>query len=226
MHHATLFDAMSDIDPRFQAARLVLALRQSGVTDQRVTEALERTPRDQFAPRAFAADAWENVELPIDCGQTMTRPVTVGVMLQALDLHGEHTVLEIGAGSGYAAGVMSRLARRVYSIDRFRTLVERARVAMEALGVSSRVELRLGDGLHGWAEAAPFDRILLMGAVEALPDDLARQLAPGGVAIVPMERDGEGLILRLTKRSDGGFDEILVGKARFSALQSGVAREL
>lgn len=217
---------MSDIDPRFQAARLVLALRQAGVMDQRVTEALERTPRDLFAPKAFAEDAWENVELPIDCGQTMTRPVTVGVMLEALDLRREHTVLEIGTGSGYAAAAMSRLARRVYSIDRFRTLVERARAALDALGVSSRVELRLGDGLSGWAEAAPFDRVLLMGSVRELPEDLARQLAPGGVAIVPVERDGEGLILKLTRQADGSFSEVIVGKSRFSPLQAGVAREL
>lgn len=217
---------MTDNDPRFQAARLVLALRQAGVTDQRVTEALERTPRDHFAPRAFAEDAWENVELPIDCGQTMTRPVTVGMMLQALDLQREHTVLEIGTGSGYVAAAMSRLARRVYSIDRFRTLVERARSAIEPLGMSSRVELRLGDGRLGWAEAAPFDRILLMGAVDALPEDLARQLAPGGVAVMPVERGGEGLIVRLTKLADGGFSELVFGKARFSPLQSGVAREL
>jgi protein-L-isoaspartate(D-aspartate) O-methyltransferase len=217
---------MSDIEPRFQAARLVLALRQSGVTDQRVTEALERTPRDHFAPKAFAEDAWENVELPIDCGQTMTRPVTVGVMLQALDLQREHTVLEIGTGSGYVVAAMSRLARRVYSIDRFRTLVERAKAALEPLGISSRVELRLGDGLSGWAEAAPFDRLLLMGSVAALPEDLARQVVPGGVVVMPVERGGEGLILRLTKQADGGFSEIIVGKARFSPLQAGVAREL
>ncbi|HOZ29184.1 MAG TPA: protein-L-isoaspartate(D-aspartate) O-methyltransferase, partial [Hyphomonadaceae bacterium] len=139
-------------DPRFQAARLVLALRQSGVTDHRVTEALEKTPRETFVPRPFADAAWENVELPIDCGQTMTRPVTVGVMLQALGAQREHTVLEIGTGSGYGAAVLSRLARRVYSIDRYRTLVDRARTTIEALGVSSRVELRLADGLMGWAE--------------------------------------------------------------------------
>ena len=213
-------------DPRFQAARLVLALRQAGVTDHRVTEALEKTPRDAFVPKPFADSAWENVELPIDCGQTMTRPVTVGVMLQALGVSREHMVLEVGTGSGYGAGVLSRLARRVYSIDRYRTLVDKARGALEGLGVSSRVEVRLADGLQGWPEAAPFDRVLLMGSVSAMPEELARQLVVGGVAVVPVERDGEGLILRLVKRQDGGFDETLVQKARFGALQPGVAREL
>ncbi len=213
-------------DPRFQAARLVLALRQAGVTDHRVTEALEKTPRDAFVPKPFADSAWENVELPIDCGQTMTRPVTVGVMVQALGVSREHMVLEVGTGSGYGAGVLSRLARRVYAIDRYRTLVDKARAAIEGLGVSSRVEVRLADGLLGWPEAAPFDRVLLMGAVKELPVDVARQLGVGGVAVVPMERDGEVLILRLEKRSDGGFNENLVQKARFGPLLPGVAREL
>ena len=213
-------------DPRFRAARLVLALRQSGVMDHRVTEALEKTPRDTFVPRPFADHAWENVELPIDCGQTMTRPVTIGVMLQALGAQRQHTVLEIGSGSGYGAAVLSKLARRVYSIDRYRTLVDRARSTLDFLGVSSRVEFRLADGLEGWPEAAPFDRIVLMGSVTALPEEIARQLAIGGVAVAPVERDGEGLILRFEKLADGGFVETLVEKARFGPLQPGVAREL
>ncbi len=233
-------------DPRFQAARLVLALRQAGVTDHLLTEAMEKTPREMFAPRPFAASAWDNVELPIDCGQTMTRPVTVGQMLAALAPERTHVVLEVGTGTGYAAGVLSRLARRVYSVDRYRTLVERARQALEALGVSSRdrtlverarqalealgvssrVEVRLSDGLLGWPEAAPFDRILLMGSVAALPEELGRQLAPGGVAVLPVERDGQPLVIRLEKLADGGFREHVVAKARFAPLEPGVAREL
>lgn len=213
-------------DPRFQAARLVLALRQAGVTDHLLTEAMEKTPREMFAPRPFAASAWDNVELPIDCGQTMTRPVTVGQMLAALGPERTHVVLEVGTGTGYAAGVLSRLARRVYSVDRYRTLVERARQALEALGVSSRVEVRLSDGLLGWPEAAPFDRILLMGSVAALPEELGRQLAPGGVAVLPVERDGQPLVIRLEKLADGGFREHVVAKARFAPLEPGVAREL
>jgi protein-L-isoaspartate(D-aspartate) O-methyltransferase len=217
---------MTDTDPRFQAARLVLALRQAGVTDQRVTEALEKTPRMPFVPRPFLESAWENVELPIDCGQTLTRPVTVGVMLQSLDAHKEHTVLEIGSGSGYVSAVLSRLARRVYSIDRYRTLVDRARLTLDTLGISSRVEMRLADGLLGWPEAAPFDRVLLMGSVASLPDEIAAQVAPGGLVVLPVERGADQQIVRLDRQADGSFRETPVLKARFTALQPGVAREL
>lgn len=217
---------MNDTDPRFQAARLVLALRQAGVTDHRVTEALEKAPRHLFVPRPFEEDAWDNVELPIDCGQSMTRPVTIGVMLQALDASREHTVLEIGTGTGYVAAVLSQLARRVYSVDRYRTLIDKARVVLEQMGVTSRIELRHADGWFGWPEAAPFDRALLMAAAPALPEDIARQLTVGGVAVMPTERDGQGVIVRLVRRADGGFDESVVAPASFEPLQPGIAREL
>jgi protein-L-isoaspartate(D-aspartate) O-methyltransferase len=217
---------MDDKDPRFQAARLVLALRQAGVTDHRVTEALEKAPRHLFVPRPFEEDAWDNVELPIDCGQSMTRPVTVGVMLQALDVSREHTVLEVGTGTGYVASVLGVLARRVYSVDRYRTLIDKARAVLEQMGATSRIELRHADGWFGWAEAAPFDRVLLMAAAPALPDDVARQMAVGAVAVMPTERDGQGVIVRLVRRADGGFDETVVAPGSFEPLQAGIAREL
>jgi len=217
---------MNDSDPRFQAARLVLALRQAGVTDQRVTEALEKSPRELFVPRIFEGDAWDNVELPIDCGQTMTRPVMVGVMLQALDVHRDHTVLEVGTGSGYVSAILARLARRIYTIDRYRTLVDKARALLERLHLSSRIEVRMADGLSGWPEAAPFDRVLLMGAVTELPPDIARQVGQGGVVVMPVERDGQALIVRLTRQADGGFVEMLVAPGSFAPLEPGIAREL
>ncbi len=217
---------MSDTDPRFQAARLVLQLRQAGVTDHNVTEALETTPRDQFTPRPFEADAWENVELPIDCGQSMTRPVTVGVMVQALGAQEGHSVLEIGCGTGYVAAVLSRLAHRVYSMDRYRTLVDKARVLLERLHLAAQIEVRHGDGLAGWPEAAPFDRILLMGAVAELPPELGRQLAPGGVVVMPVERAGRVVVVRLVKQPDGAFAETFVAAASFAPLEPGIAREL
>lgn len=213
------------MDQRFHAARLVLGLRQAGVTDQRILEALEKTPREPFVPRAFADSAWENVELPIDCGQTLTRPVMVGVMIQALGPQREHTVLEIGSGSGYVSAVLSRLARRVYSIDRYRTLIERARMALDNVG-ATRVELRMADGLLGWPEAAPFDRVLLTGSVAQLPMALANQVAYGGVLVAPVDRGGEQWVIRMERRPDGTFAESVVSRSAFTPLQPGVAREL
>jgi protein-L-isoaspartate(D-aspartate) O-methyltransferase len=216
---------MNEDDPRFRAARLVLALRQAGVTDQRITEALEKTPREPFVPRPFLDSAWENVELPIDCGQTLTRPVVVGVMLQALDPRREHTVLEVGCGSGYVAAVLSRLARRIYSIDRYRTLVDRARLTLDSVG-SSRIEVRHADGLLGWPEAATFDRVLLMGSVKELPADIVTQLAPDGIIVAPIERPGDQMIMRFDRLADGKFRETSIAKSQFTALQPGMAREL
>lgn len=213
------------MDPRFHAARLVLGLRQAGVTDQRILEALEKTPREPFVPRAFADTAWENVELPIDCGQTLTKPVIVGIMIDALAPKREHVTLEIGLGSGYCAAVISRLCRRIYSIDRYRTLVTKARTALDVLGIE-RVELRVADGLNGWPEAAPFDRILLTGSVPAPPQAILSQLAPGGVLVAPVDREGRQTVVRLEKMADGTLAESAVLPSAFTPLQPGVAQEL
>ena len=156
----------------------------------------------------------------------MTRPVTVGVMVQALGAEKGHTVLEIGCGTGYVAAVLSRLARRVYSMDRYRTLLEKARAVIERLDLAARIELRHGDGIAGWPEAAPFDRILIMGAVPELPLELARQLAPGGIAVMPAERAGRVVIVRMMKQPDGSFAEAVIAPASFAPLEPGIAREL
>jgi protein-L-isoaspartate(D-aspartate) O-methyltransferase len=215
---------MADPYARFEAARLVLALRQAGVTEQRLSEAMEKTPRDRFVPVMFRESAWDNVELPIDCGQVLTRPVTVAQVIGAMDVQREHTVLEIGTGTGYPAAVFSRLARRVYSIDRYRTLIEQARAALDDAG-AARVELRHSDGLAGWPEAAPFDRIVLWGAVADVPVSLIAQLAPGGRMVAPVTRDGEQQLV-LFHRVDGETTETILMKSRFLPLQPGVAREL
>jgi protein-L-isoaspartate(D-aspartate) O-methyltransferase len=216
---------MTDIRPRFRAAQLVLALRQAGVRDPRVMEALEKTPRDLFVPMPFRESAWENFDLPIDCGQTMTRPVTLGAMIEQLDIRREHNVLDIGTGSGFPAAVMSRLARRVTSLDRFRTLLERSQQALEALGVQ-RVELQLADGLNGFAPAAPYDRVLITGSVTRLPPAVLQQLAPGAVVLAPIQADGETYIHRLSLAADGTLEDRKLVRALFIPLQPGVAKEL
>lgn len=217
---------MDEGESRFRVARLILALRQSGVMDQRIMEAQEKTPREPFVPKAFEDAAWDDLELPIDCGQTLTRPVMVGICAQALDAKRDQTVLEIGTGSGYSAAVLSRLSRRVYTIDRFRTLADKARTTLDTLGFG-RVETRLADGLLGWPEAAPFDRIVLTGSVSAFPGALADQLAVGGVAVAPLDRDGKQSLVRIEKGEDGALREQLVmAGTKFPALTPGVARHL
>lgn len=217
---------MSDATPHFQAARLVLRLRQAGVTDHAVTEAMERTPRDRFAPRPFEADAWENIELPIDCGQSMTRPVTVGTMLQALAVEKQHSVLEVGCGTGYVSAVLSHIGGRICSLDRYRTLADKARAQLEREGFAGQVEVRHGDGFHGWPDAGQFDRILIMGGVTELPAALAKQVAPGGVVVMPVIRGGDTIIVGLRRRSDGAFAEREIAAAGFAPLEHGIAKEL
>jgi protein-L-isoaspartate(D-aspartate) O-methyltransferase len=216
---------MSEPYARFHAARLVLALRQAGVMDQRIMEALEKTPREPFVPRPFVESAWEDIELPIDCGQNLTRPVVVGAMIQALDPKRESTVLEVGCGSGYSSAVLSRLARRVYSLDRYRTLVDKARVALDQLGIE-RVELRHADGLNGWPEAAPFDRLLLMGSVTGLSAVLAAQIAVGGIVVAPIDGGPVQIIVKLVKQADQTFTQTPIMRSNFTPLQAGAAREL
>lgn len=216
---------MSLNDDAFRAARLVLSLRRAGVSDQRLVEAIETTPRELFVPRAFVENAWDDIELPIDCGQSLTRPVMAGMMIQALDLRPHHRVLEIGCGSGYCTALLSRLSGAVFSMDRYRTLVAKAGETLERLGASG-VVLALGDGRLGWPEEAPFDRIIVMGALEEPPDYLLAQLAPFGVGVMPLVRDGEQRLVRFERSGEGRLSETGLARTRFTPLQAGLAREL
>ncbi|MEM8921020.1 MAG: protein-L-isoaspartate(D-aspartate) O-methyltransferase [Pseudomonadota bacterium] len=212
------------VDP-FRAARLVLTLRQAGVTDPRVLTAIEKTPREPFVPRPFLESAYDDVELPIDCGQSLSRPVIVGAMLQALNLDEHMTVLEIGAGSGYQAAVLAALASRVFTLDRFRTLAEKARAALDEMGLS-RVETRHADGLHGWSEASPFDRIILTGSVAAVPGALFAQMKPDGVLVAPVQDGEDQSILQYKLESDGEWMGRKIGKSALLPLEPGLARQL
>lgn len=215
---------MNEIDP-FRSARLILALRQAGVTDRRILSAIEKTPRETFVPADFLDMAYDDAKLPIDCGQELTRPTMVGRMLQGLQCTPTCNVLEIGSGTGYQAAILSRLSRRVFSIDRYRMLVERAKAAMRGLELRN-VELRLADGLLGWPEAAPFDRIILSGSVGEPSAGLLAQLAPGGVLVAPVDRDGEQYLSRYDFDENEQIRVTVLGPSKFLPLINGVAREL
>lgn len=212
---------MRDEDPR---ARLVLSLRQAGVTDTRVLEAMEKTPRDLFMGPGFSGRAWEDAALPIECGQTISQPFVVGAMSAALELTGREKVLEIGTGSGYQTAILSRLARRVFTLERYRTLLRSAQARLDALRITNVVS-KLGDGGLGWAEQGPFDAIILTCAAPVRPDGLLRQLAPGGRLLAPVGSGGVQELLRYRLRPDGVFEEEALMDVRFVPLLPGVARE-
>jgi protein-L-isoaspartate(D-aspartate) O-methyltransferase len=160
-------------------------IRGRGVTDERVLAAMSRVPRDRFVPGDRRAQAYHDTPLPIGHGQTISQPYIVGFMSAALDLHPQHRVLEIGAGSGYQTAILAELAADVFAIERIDALTARARLTLEALGYRN-VHLETRDGALGWPQAAPFDRILVAAAASAIPPALVDQLADGGRLAIPV----------------------------------------
>lgn len=181
-----------------------MALRRDGVTDEAVLSALERVPRDLFVPDLFRDQAWEDTALPIALGQSISQPLIVGLMTQALELEPRHTVLEIGTGSGYQAAVLSRLCRRVYTIERLKPLLVEAEKRFQRLRLHN-ITTRLGDGTRGWPEVAPFERILVTAAGgPEPPKDLTDQLAVGGVMVIPLGVDDRGQrVVRFRRTAEG-----------------------
>ena len=199
--------------------RLIMQLRQDGVTDTRVLSAIERTPRELFVPATFRHQAYENVALPIGEGQTISQPTVVALMTQALEVEPRMKVLEIGTGSGYQAAILARLARRVYSVERQRELLIEANRRFEELKLRNMVT-RLGDGSRGWPEQLSFDRIMVTAAAPKLPDALLEQLAPGGILVAPVGPvHGDQRLIRI-RRAEGGLTEEELIAVRFVPLIS------
>ena len=215
----------ADDSPETRRARLILGLRSQGVSEPAVLAALEHTPRDLFTPDLFQERAWEDSALPIACGQTISQPFIVGLMTQALTLEPRARVLEIGTGSGYQTSVLSRLARLVYTIERYRTLKREAEARFETLGLTN-VITKFGDGGQGWPEQAPFDRILVTAAAPSEPKLLLRQLKPAGVLVAPIGKGPVQRLMRYAGDGAGGFPAEVLCEVRFVPLLEGVAREL
>lgn len=184
-------------------ANLIKELRKQGIGDERVLAAIERTPRELFVETPFIDSAYHNSALPIACGQTISQPYVVAYLTEHLELDDKMRVLEIGTGSGYQAAILSPLCRRVYSIERHRPLLEKAKARFGELKLEN-VVARHGDGFAGWAEQAPFDRILLSCAVQKVPQVLVEQLKIGGVLIAPVDSvpnsDGFGALESISQR--------------------------
>ncbi|MBS1301550.1 protein-L-isoaspartate(D-aspartate) O-methyltransferase [Loktanella sp. SALINAS62] len=205
--------------------QFLFALRSKGVTDGRVLTAMERIDRSRFINKGlFAARAFEDMPLPIACGQTISQPSVVGIMTQALNVQPRDKVLEVGTGSGYQAAILSQLARRVYTIDRFRRLVNEAQAVFDALNLHNITSV-IADGSFGLPEQAPFDRILLTAAAEDPPGPLLAQLRVGGIMVLPVgQSDTVQTLIRVT-RQQTGFDYEELRDVRFVPLIEGLGED-
>ena len=202
-----------------------LALRRRGISDQAVLRAMDEVPREHFVSAGLTDSAYADQALPIACGQTISQPYVVGYMTEQLEVEPQHRVLEVGTGSGYQAAILSRLAREVVSIERYRTLADTARERLRTLGYSNVIVLA-GDGLAGAPEQGPFDRIIVTAAAEEVPEALVEQLAEGGKMVLPLgPRHGTQHIVKLTKAQGGLTRQNLIA-VRFVPLLPGQAREL
>ena len=203
----------------------LLTLRRRGIADAAVLRAMDEVPRERFVAREMAGNAYADHALPIDCGQTISQPYVVAYMTEQRGVLPHHRVLEVGTGSGYQAAVLSRLAREVVSVERYRTLAEQARGRLRDLGYDN-AEVIVGDGLAGVPDRAPFDRILVTAAAADVPQALVEQLGEGGVMVLPLgPHEGPQYIVKLTRTPSELKRETLIG-VRFVPLLPGQAREL
>ena len=203
-----------------------LALRRRGISDQAVLRAMDEVPREHFVAPEFIESAYADHALPIACGQTISQPYVVAYMTERLAVKPEHRVLEVGTGSGYQAAILSRLAREVVSVERYRTLAETARQRLMTLGYAN-VTIIVGDGFAGAPEQAPFDRIIVTAAAENIPPALVEQLGANGKIVLPLgPRNGTQHIVKLTKTAGGALERENLIAVRFVPLLPGQAREL
>ena len=197
--------------------RLIMELRSQGITDTRVLSAIERVPREIFVAAAFQDQAYENIALPIESGQTISQPYVVAAMTEALEAGEKIKVLEIGTGSGYQAAVLSHLCRRLYTIERHRELLQGAEKRFAQMKLRN-VVTKLGDGTKGWPEQAPFDRIIVTAASREAPKPLLDQLAVGGIMVIPLALNGRDQELVKIKRSAEGYTQEAFMPVRFVPL--------
>ncbi len=204
--------------------RFLFALRSRGVTDSRVLTAMEMIDRGHFVRGIFADRAYEDMPLPIACGQTISQPSVVGLMTQALAVNPRDTVLEIGTGSGYQAAILSQLARRVYTVDRYRRLVREAGEVFRQLDLANITTIA-ADGSFGLPDQAPFDRIIVTAAAEDPPGPLLDQLKLGGIMVLPVGQSDTVQSLIKVTRTERGFDYEELRPVRFVPLVEGLGSE-
>ena len=204
--------------------QFLFSLRSRGVTNKRVLNAMERVDRGKYIRGTFEDRAYEDTPLPIACGQTISQPSIVALMTEALDVQPRDKVLEIGTGSAYQAAILSQLARRVYTVDRYSRLVREARAVFEAEDITNIIAL-IADGSRGLPEQAPFDRIILTAASEDPPGPLLEQLRVGGIMVLPVgQSDTVQTLVKVVKTEDG-LDYHELRSVRFVPLLEGLGKE-
>jgi protein-L-isoaspartate(D-aspartate) O-methyltransferase len=205
--------------------KFVLDLRRRGIMDAAVLRAMEEVPRDKFVMPAHARSAYVDRAMPIACGQTISQPFVVAYMTEQLEVKPGHHVLEVGTGSGYQAAILSRLAAKVTSIERYRTLADAARIRLKALHYDN-VDIIVGDGTAAAPDRALFDRIIVTAAAESVPQALVDQLTVGGSMVLPLGPDDEHQALAKIVRTEHGFERTDLIGVRFVRLLPGQAQEL
>lgn len=213
--------SLSEAERKMQ---FLYALRSKGVTDNSVLSAMETVDRRPFIRGIFSDRAYDDTPLPIACGQTISQPSVVGLMTQALNVSPRDKVLEVGTGSGYQAAILSRLARRVYTVDRHSRLVREAKQLFEEMGLNNITAIT-ADGSYGLPDQAPFDRIIVTAAAEDPPGTLMEQLKPGGIMVVPVGQSDAVQHLIVVTRTDGGFDYEELRPVRFVPLLEGLGKD-
>ena len=200
--------------------QFILSVRSKGVVDDNVLKAIESLNREHFLKGVFAQRAYEDTPLPIECGQTISKPSVVGIMTQALKITTRDKILEIGTGSGYQTAILSKLARRVYSVERFRPLYDEARQIFKQLNLNNITPI-WGDGSQGIVEQQPFDRIIVTAAAEDPPPILLNQLKVGGIMIIPVGQSDEIQKLIKVERTETNFKYEDLCDVRFVPLLEG-----
>ena len=200
--------------------QFILSVRSKGVVDDNVLKAIESLNREHFLKGVFAQRAYEDTPLPIECGQTISKPSVVGIMTQALKITNRDKILEIGTGSGYQTAILSKLARRVYSVERFKPLYDEARQIFKKLNLNNMTPI-WGDGSQGIVEQQPFDRIIVTAAAEDPPPILLNQLKVGGIMIIPVGQSDEIQKLIKVERTETNFKYEDLCDVRFVPLLEG-----
>ena len=204
-------------------ALLMLKLRQNGVSNPKILKSIETIDRSSFVSKSFLNRSLEDIPLPIDCGQTISQPSLVAFMTQQLEIPNRSKVLEIGTGSGYQTAILSRLSSRVYSIERYKKLVDIAKIRLASLNISNVIIL-LQDGFYGYPPQAPFDRIILTAAVEEIPNLLINQLKVGGIMIIPVGLSNQKQSLLKVVKTEKGLDIKELMSVRFVQMKEGLVR--